>query len=101
MLLANNYKELQNIKDKIIKDNIKDEKEILYTIITYKEAINYIFENKLVDLTKEELEKDLNNFVKLLLKNTNKSYDELCKEYLPPIASYHVIKSNEIKISVA
>ncbi len=99
MILTYNYQDLQNIKEQMKKDNIKDEKDIYFSISSYKDTLNFIYKNKLVqDLTKEDLQEELQDFASTLLKNTNKTYDELENLYKSKITKNYIINSSEIKV---
>lgn len=99
MILTYNYKDLQNIKERMKKDNIKDEKDIYFSISSYKDTLNFMYKNKLVqDLTKEDLQEELQDFASSLLKNTNKSYDELENLYKSKITKNYIINSSGIKV---
>ncbi len=99
MILTYNYKDLQNIKERMKKDNIKDEKDIYFSISSYKDTLNFMYKNKLVqDLTKEDLQEELQDFASSLLKSTNKSYDELENLYKSKITKNYIINSSGIKV---
>lgn len=99
MILTYNYQDLQNIKEQMKKDNIKDEKDIYFSISSYKDTLNFMYKNKLAkDITKEDLQEELQDFASTLLKNTNKSYDELENLYKSKITKNYIINSSEIKV---
>lgn len=99
MILTYNYQDLQNIKEQMKKDNIKDEKDIYFSISSYKDTLNFMCKNKLIqDLTKEDLQEELQDFASTLLKNTNKTYDELENLYKSKITKNYIINSSEIKL---
>ena len=99
MILTYNYQDLQNIKEQMKKNNIKDEKDIYFSISSYKDTLNFMYKNKLAkDLTKEDLQGELQEFTSSLLKNTNKSYDELENLYKSKITKNYIINSSEIKV---
>ena len=99
MILTYNYQDLQNIKEQMKKANIKDEKDIYFSISAYKDTLNFMYKNKLAkDLTKEDLQEELQDFASSLLKNTNKSYDELENLYKSKITKNYIINSSEIKV---
>lgn len=99
MILTYNYQDLQNIKEQMKKDNIKDEKDIYFSISSCKDTLNFMYKNKLAkDLTKEDLQEELQDFASSLLKNTNKSYDELENLYKSKITKNYIINSSEIKV---
>ena len=99
MILTYNYQDLQNIKEQMKKDNIKDEKDIYFSISSYKDTLNFMYKNKLVqDLTKEDLQEELQDFASSLLKSTNKSYDELENLYKSKITKNYIINSSGIKV---
>lgn len=99
MILTYNYKDLQNIKEQMKKDNIKNEKDIYFSISSYKDTLNFMYKNKLAkDLTKEDLQEELQDFASTLLKNTNKSYDELENLYKSKNTKNYIINSSDIKL---
>ena len=101
MILTHNYNDLQNIKEQIKKEKIKDNQKIYFYIESYKDTINFIFEKNLVnDLSKKDLEKDLQEFAKNLLKNTNMSYKQLQQQYELDIVSNYFIRPSEIRLKL-
>ena len=96
MTLTYNYQDLQNIKEKLIHDNIKDEKRIYILVSSYEDTLSFMYKNKLIrNISKGELEKELEDFKKDLLQNTNKSYSELENLYK---SGRNIITSNDIKL---
>ena len=55
MILTYNYQDLQNIKEKLIHDNIKDEKRIYILVSSYEDTLNFMYKNKLIqNISKRE-----------------------------------------------
>lgn len=82
MVLTFNYNDLQNIKGQLEQEKIVDNEKIYFFIESYKETLNFMYEQDLVkDLSKKDLEDDLIDFAKRLLKNTNMSYEQLERMY--------------------
>lgn len=101
MILTYNYDDLKNIREQLEKEKIKNNQKIYFYIESYKDTINFIFEKNLIkDLSKKDLEKDLQDFAKNLLKNTNMSYKQLQQQYELDIASNNYIKPNEIRLKL-
>lgn len=83
MILTINYSDLQGIKRNLIDEKITDNNKIYSFIERYNETLNYMYKNKLIqDKSKKDLEEELMDFVGQLLKNTDKSYSQLEKEYM-------------------
>lgn len=99
MVLTYNYQDLQNIKEQMKKDNIKDEERIYFSISSYKDTLNFMYKNGLAkDLTKEDLQQELQDFASNLLQNTDKSYNELENLYKSRITKNYITNSNDIKL---
>ncbi len=99
MVLTYNYQDLQNIKEKMKKENVKSDEDIYFAISACKDTLNFMFKNKLAkDLTKEDLQQELQDFASDLLQNTEKSYNELENLYKSKITKNYVINSNDIKL---
>lgn len=81
MILTYNYNGLQNIKNKIQNDNIKSTEKIYCFITSVKDTLNFMFENKLTEKSKKELNKEFLDFKNSLLKHSNISYKQLENEY--------------------
>ena len=83
MILTINYTDLQNIKQQMLNDKITDNKKINSFIDSYNETLNYMYKNKLIkNKSKKDLEDELVDFASQLLKNTDKSYSQMEKEYM-------------------
>lgn len=83
MILTINYTDLQNIKQQMLNDKITDNKKIYSFIDSYNETLNYMYKNKLIkNKSKKDLEDELVDFASQLLKNTDKSYSQMEKEYM-------------------
>ena len=81
MVLTYNYQDLQNIKEKMKKENVKSDEDIYFAISACKDTLNFMFKNKLAkDLTKEDLQQELQDF------------------YKSKITKNYVINSNDIKL---
>ena len=83
MIILENYNHLERMKNKILEDNIKNEKDIYTFINMYRENLNLLYINKKIPtgLTKEDLENKLNDFARQLLRNTNRNFKELENKY--------------------
>jgi len=98
MILTYNYYDLQNIKEKIKQEKIKNTKKIYLCIESYQETLNFMFEKDLVrDFSKKDLENDLQDFAKSLLQNTDLSYKQLEQLYRKNVLFK---KNNEIKLKL-
>ena len=98
MILTYNYYDLQNIKEKIKQEKIKNTKKIYLCIESYQETLNFMFEKDLVrDFSKKDLENDLQDFAKSLLQNTELSYKQLEQLYRKNVLFK---KNNEIKLKL-
>ena len=65
-------------------------------VSSYEDTLNFMYKNKLIqNISKGELEKELQDFTKDLLQNTNKSYSELENLYK---SRRNIITSNDIKL---
>ena len=68
MVLTYNYGDLQDIKNKIQKTKKMNDEEIYASINSYKDTLNYMYENDLIiNATKENLENELQEFANKLL----------------------------------
>ena len=82
MVLTINYSDLQDIRRKVIDEKITDNSKIYVFIESYKETLDYMYKNKLLqNKSKKDLEDELVDFASQILKNTDKSYNQLSKEY--------------------
>ena len=83
MIILENYNHLERMKNRILEDNIKNEKDIYTFINMYRENLNLLYTNKKIPtgLTKEDLENKLNDFARQLLRNTNRNFRELENKY--------------------
>lgn len=83
MIILENYNHLEKMKNRILEDNIKNEKDIYTFINMYRENLNLLYTNKKTPtgLTKEDLEDKLNDFARQLLRNTNRNFKELENKY--------------------
>ena len=60
MILTFNYGDLQDIKKKMLKSKKINSKTIYICIESFKETLNYMYENNLLNnISKEMLEKDI------------------------------------------
>ena len=101
MVLTLNYGDLQNIKTQMKEDKIKSDKNIYCYIEAYKDTLNYMYANKLTqNLTKDDLESDLQDLAKSLLEKTTKTYKELEKKYKYDVMSNYYFKPNGIKLKL-
>lgn len=101
MVLTFNYGDLQKIKKLIIEDKNKSDKNFYIWIESFKETINYMYENNLVkDISKEDLETELQEFAKSMLSKSKLSYRELEKKYRFEIYTRIIIKTDEIKLKI-
>lgn len=83
MIILENYNHLEKMKNRILEDNIKNEKDIYTFINMYRENLNLLYKNKKIPtgITKEDLEDKLNDFARQLLRNTNRNFRELENKY--------------------
>lgn len=82
MVLTYNYGDLQNIKKDMLADKTKTNIQIYNCIESYKETLNFMYDNNLSqNLSKEYLENELQDLVESLLTNTQVTYKELKKLY--------------------
>lgn len=97
MIFTLNYYDLQNIKEKLKQEKIKNTKKIYLCIDSYQETLNFMYEKNLVrDLSKKDLEDDLQDFAQSILQNTELSYKQLEQLYNNRIFK----KNNEIKLKL-
>lgn len=97
MIFTYNYCDLQNIKEKIKQEKIKNTRKIYLCIESYQETLNFMYEKDLVrDFSKKDLEDDLQDFAKSLLQNTELSYKQLEQLYNNNIFK----KNSEIKLKL-
>ncbi len=81
MVLTYNYSDLQNIKEKIKKDSLKEQDKYFF-IKSYQETLNYIYKQNLAkNKTKEDLENNLQDLIESLLDGKLQQYKELEKKY--------------------
>lgn len=101
MVLTYNYGDLQDIKNKIQKNKKITAKEIYSFIVSYKDTLNFMYNNNLViNTTKEELENELLEFTNKLLSQNKLSYKKLDEEYHNQFYTHYIIKPNEIKLKI-
>ena len=99
MIFTINYEDLQNIKRQMISDKIKDEKKIYMCIQDYKETLDNMYKKKLVlNKDKTDLELELKMFANEMLKNTNKSYKEIEKQYGDKTTKDYIIGPKDIRL---
>lgn len=99
MVLTLNYADLQNIKQQIIADKITDNDKIYGFIQCYKDTLNYMYKNNLnPDKSRTDYEYELMNLANDMLKNTDKSYRELEREYKFKTTKDYYISSNDIRL---
>lgn len=101
MVLTYNYGDLQDIKNKIQKTKKMNDMEIYASINSYKDTLNYMYENDLIiNATKENLENELQEFANKLLSQKKLSYKKLDEEYHNQFYTHYIIKPNEIKLKI-
>ncbi len=101
MVLTYNYEDLQNIKEKLQREHVKNGKKIYHYIEMYKETLNFMYDNNLApNKSKEYLEKELHNFATKLLSNTDKTYKQLEQQYKSEIITTYNIKPNGITLKL-
>lgn len=99
MVLTINYADLQNIKQQMIADKITDNNKIYSFIQCYKDTLNYMYKNNLnPDKSRTDYEYELMNLANDMLKNTNKSYRELEREYKLKTTKDYYISPNDIRL---
>ncbi len=99
MVLTLNYADLQNIKQQIITDKITDNDEIYGFIQCYKDTLNYMYKNNLnPDKSRTDYEYELMNLANDMLKNTDKSYRQLEREYKLKTTKDYYISPNDIRL---
>ncbi len=99
MVLTINYADLQNIKQQIIADKITNNNKIYSSIQCYKETLNYMYKNNLnPTMSRTDYEYELMKFANDMLKNTNKSYRELEREYPYKTTKDYFISPNDIRL---
>lgn len=99
MVLTLNYTDLQNIKQQMIADKITDNNQIYSFIQSYKDTLSYMYKNHLnPNKSKTDYEYELMNFANDLLKNTNKSYREIEREYKYKTTKDYYISPNDIRL---
>ena len=99
MVLTLNYADLQNIKQQIIADKITDNNKIYSFIQHYKDTLSYMYKNNLnPDKSRTDYEYELMNLVNDMLKNTDKSFRELEREYKFKTTKDYPIDQNDIRL---
>jgi hypothetical protein len=99
MVLTLNYADLQNIKQQIITDKITDNDKIYNFIQCYKDTLSYMYKNNLnPDKSRTDYEYELMNFANDMLKNTDKSFKELEREYKFKTTKDYLINPNDIRL---
>ena len=97
MVFTYNYYDLQNIKEQLKQEKVKNTKKIYLFIESYQETLNFMYEKDLVkNLSKQDLEDDLQDFARSLLQNTDLSYKQLELLYNKNIFK----KNSEIKLKI-
>ena len=101
-MIVNSLEELKEIRKNIMADdNIRDETKMYCIILGYKQSINNIIKHNLQgDVTKEELQNDLNELARHVLKNTNKSYKTIEEENRRCITNDYIACPNEIDVTI-
>lgn len=101
MILTINYSDLQDVKRKIIDEKITNNDKIYVFIESYKETLNYMYKNGLVqEKSKKDLEDELVDFATQILKNTKKSYSQISKEYTRKTAKDYYIDGTGIQLKL-
>lgn len=101
MILTLNYVDLQEIKIKMQENKNKSNEEIYICIENYKDTLNYMYENKLIkDISKENLETELEEFAKNMLSQSEMSYRELQRQCRTKATKSYLIKPNLIKLKL-
>lgn len=99
MILTINYADLKNIKEQLINDKNIDNKKIYTFIQDYKDTLDNMYKKNLVpNMSKTDYEYELMKFANDMLKNTNKSYKTLEKEYGDIAASRIVVGLKDIRL---
>lgn len=99
MILTYNYQDLQNIKEQMKKVKIKDEEKIYFFINSYKDTLSFMYKNKLVrNVTKGEIEKEIEDFASDMLHNTKKTYNELENLYKSRMNKRNIRNPKDIKL---
>lgn len=99
MVLTINYTDLQNIKEQVLNDKITDNKKIYTFIQSYKDTLDNMYKKKLVpNKTKEDYEFELMKFANEMLKNTDKSYREIEKEYGYKTTKDFIVSPKDIRL---
>lgn len=99
MVLTINYADLQNIKQQIIADKITDNNKIYMCIQSYKDTLSYMYKNNLnPNKSRIDYEYELMNFANDILKNTNKSYREIEREYKFKTTKDFYISPSDIRL---
>lgn len=99
MVLTINYEDLQNIKKQMISDKTTDEESIFKCIQGYKETLDNMYKKNLVlNKDKTDLELELKMFANEMLKNTNKSYKEIEKQYGDKTTKDYIIGPKDIRL---
>lgn len=99
MVLTINYADLQNIKEQVINDKITYNEKIYTFIQDYKDTLDNMYKKNLVpNMSKTDYEFELMKFANEMLKNTNKSYKTLEKEYGDISSSRIVVGLKDIRL---
>lgn len=101
MILTFNYGDLQDIKKKMLKSKKINNKTIYICIESFKETLNYMYENNLLNnISKEMIEKEIQEFSKNMLSKCEFSYSELEKKYKLELSSHLVINADGAKFKL-
>ena len=99
MVLTINYADLQNIKEQVLNDKITDNEKIYTFIQNYRDTLDNMYKKDLVpNMSKTDYEFELMKFANEMLKNTNKSYKTLEKEYGDISSSRIVVGLKDIRL---
>lgn len=99
MVLTINYADLQNIKEQMINEKTNDNERIYNCIQGYKDTLDNMYKKKLVpNKSKEDYEFELMKFACDMLKNTEKSYREIEKEYGYKTTKDYIVGPKDIRL---
>lgn len=99
MILTINYTDLQNIKQQMLNNKITDNKQIYTFIKSYKDTLNHMYKNKLVqNRSKLDYEFELMKFANEMLKNTDVPYREIEKKYGLKTTKDYIVCSKDIRL---
>lgn len=99
MVLTINYADLQNIKEQVLNDKITDNKKIYTFIQNYKDTLDNMYKKNLVPkMSKTDYEFELMKFANEMLKNTEKSYREIEKEYGNKTTKDFIVGPKDIRL---